>query len=123
MCSQYGHLSARCNGKETCLACGGNHPTVKGQKCSKEARHINCGGNHTAFSKEWGKRAAEEKVNKLMVSNITSAKEARKIVNTMDHRPPMSPQFKPMENFLLLGNGQSDLILSEKTHTLFENQR
>jgi hypothetical protein len=70
-------VTTRCNGKERCLTCRGDHPTGKCQKCSKEAAFINCGGDHTDFSKDCGKRADEEKINSLMATKNISAKEAR----------------------------------------------
>jgi hypothetical protein len=72
----------------------------KVKKCSKEARWINCGGDRTAFSKDGGKRADGEKRNRIMTTkNI--AEEARKIIETTDHRPPRSPPFRPTEDFPL----------------------
>jgi hypothetical protein len=113
-CGRHGHLSTRCNGKERCLTCGGDHPTGKGQKCSKEVRCINCGGGHISFSKDCGIRAEEEKINRLMATKNISAKEARKIVKTMDHRPPRSPHFRPTEDFPLLDGGRGILTLSRQ---------
>jgi hypothetical protein len=59
----------------------------------------------------------------MLTKNI-SAKEARKIAKTTDHRPLRSLQFKPTEeDFPLFDGGHSDPISSEITQTPFENPK
>jgi hypothetical protein len=105
-CGRYGHLSTRCNGKEICLTCGGDHPTGKDHKYSKKPRIINCGDDHTAFSEDCGERSEEEKLNKLILTKITSAKEASKIFKTTNQRPrcPLSLNSQKKTS-LTLGGG------------------
>jgi hypothetical protein len=61
----------------------------------KEAKCMYYGGHHAAFSKNCGKRADEK--NRLMAAKNVSAKEARKLVKTTDHSPPISPAFRPTQ--------------------------
>jgi hypothetical protein len=92
-CGRYGHISTRCNRKERCLTCGGDHPMDKDRRCAKGAKCLNCGEDHSALSRNCGKRTEEESVNRLMVLKNMSTKEARKAIKTTDRRAPTPPQF------------------------------
>ena len=77
-CQRFGHGQNTCRGKLTCARCGQFDHDNK--TCANDTFCINCKGTHCAYSRECRQWKLEKRVQQVMVQNMLSFIEARKLV-------------------------------------------